>query len=192
MSFYDDFLTGLEEAKRSPLESDHWKSLTDGQRSRLVKIWNRHNSTPFADRKVRHWVDHPHVKRVLRLEPGDRIPRALRRLTDNHMNTAQQSLEEPVLADREYDMDQSLNDAINLYRASVRRTPALMMETVAVDSNRGVTSRGNSLYDRYASPQTREKVLQSRMQEIESFALKIVVCGHVIGITLLLEPRDER
>jgi len=64
----------------------------------------------------------------------------------------------------------SLNEAIALYQASVRKSPALMMESVPVDSNRGVTSRGNSPYDKFASPETRAKVLESRMQEIAAFA----------------------
>jgi len=65
---------------------------------------------------------------------------------------------------------QGLNEALALYRASVRKAPALMMETVSVDSNRGATSRGNSPYDKYSSPETRAKVLESRMQEIAAFA----------------------
>ena len=64
----------------------------------------------------------------------------------------------------------ALNEALALYQASVRRSPALMMETVNVDSNRGVTARGNSPYDKFASPETRAKVLESRMQEIAAFA----------------------
>jgi len=64
----------------------------------------------------------------------------------------------------------ALNEALNLYRASVKRAPALMMETVNVDANRGVTSRGNSPYDKFASPETRAKVLEARMQEIQAFA----------------------
>ena len=49
---------------------------------------------------------------------------------------------------------QGLNEALNLYRASVRKSPSLMMETINVDSNRGVTSRGNSPYDKFSSPET--------------------------------------
>ncbi len=67
-------------------------------------------------------------------------------------------------------MEQGLNETLALFRASVRKSPALMMETVSVDSNRGVTSRGNSPYDKFASPATRAKVLESRLQEIEAFA----------------------
>jgi len=63
-----------------------------------------------------------------------------------------------------------LNEAIALYQASIRQSPALMMESIPVDSNRGVTSRGNSPYDKFASPETRAKVLESRMQEISAFA----------------------
>ena len=66
---------------------------------------------------------------------------------------------------------QGLNEALDLFRASVRKSPALMMETINVDSNRGVTSRGNSPYDKYASPETRAKMLESRMQEIQAFAM---------------------
>jgi len=67
-------------------------------------------------------------------------------------------------------MAQGFDEILGLYQASVRKSPALMMETINVDSNRGVTSRGNSPYDKYASPATRAKVLESRMQEIEAFA----------------------
>ena len=67
-------------------------------------------------------------------------------------------------------MDNGLNEALSLYRASVRQAPALMMEGIPVDSNRGVTARGNSPYDKFASPDTRAKVLESRLQEIEAFA----------------------
>ena len=66
--------------------------------------------------------------------------------------------------------NEALNETITLFRAMQREAPALMMENIAVDSNRGVTSRGNSQYDRYASPRTREKVLEARLQEIEAFA----------------------
>jgi len=67
-------------------------------------------------------------------------------------------------------MAQGFDEILGLYKASVRKSPALMMETISVDSNRGATSRGNSPYDKYASPETRSKVLESRMQEIEAFA----------------------
>ena len=67
-------------------------------------------------------------------------------------------------------MKHGLDEARDLFRASVRKTPSLMMETVSVDSNRGVTSRGNSPYDKFASPATRAKVLEARLQEIEAFA----------------------
>lgn len=67
-------------------------------------------------------------------------------------------------------MEHGLNEAFALFQASVRKSPALMMETVSVDANRGVTSRGNSPYDKFASPATRAKVLESRLQEIEAFA----------------------
>jgi len=67
-------------------------------------------------------------------------------------------------------MEQGLNEALALYHASVRKGPRLMMEAVPVDSNRGVTSRGNSPYDKFASPATRAKVLEARLQEIEAFA----------------------
>lgn len=68
-------------------------------------------------------------------------------------------------------MSQELNEMLALYKASTKESPSLMMENLAVDSNRGVTSRGNSPYDKYASPETRAKVLESRLQEIEAFAM---------------------
>lgn len=67
-------------------------------------------------------------------------------------------------------MAQGFDEMMDLYRASVKKSPALMMEGLAVDSNRGVTSRGNSPYDKFAPPETRAKVLESRMQEIDAFA----------------------
>jgi len=67
-------------------------------------------------------------------------------------------------------MDNGLNEALALYRASVRSAPSLMMEGLPVDSNRGVTSRGNTPHEKFASPETRAKVLEARLQEIEAFA----------------------
>lgn len=67
-------------------------------------------------------------------------------------------------------MAQGFDEMMALYKASVRKAPALMMENLQVDANRGVTSRGNSPYDKFSSPETRAKVLESRLQEIEAFA----------------------
>lgn len=67
-------------------------------------------------------------------------------------------------------MSQGFDELMALYRASVKQSPALMSEHLQVDSNRGVTSRGNSPYDKFAPPETRAKVLEARMQEIDAFA----------------------
>jgi len=59
-----------------------------------------------------------------------------------------------------------------LYRASTSRAPSLMQEDgPAVESNRTVTPQGNSHYASFMSPATRDKVLESRVQEIEAFAI---------------------
>lgn len=72
--------------------------------------------------------------------------------------------------DRKFQMSDELAEIWSLYHNSVRRSPSLMMEAIPVDANRDATERGNSHFDRFASPATREMVLKARLDEIEAFA----------------------
>lgn len=63
----------------------------------------------------------------------------------------------------------NLDDILALYQASNKRVPALKMED-HYGAEQGTSSRGNSHFDKFASPDTREKVLQARLQEIEHYA----------------------
>lgn len=83
-----------------------------------------------------------------------------RRAAYNARKKNQESVE---MTEREAELAQIMS----LYQNSIRPTPQLMMQEWATD---GTTARGNSPYDRFASPETREKVLEARLQEMEAFA----------------------
>ncbi len=98
-------------------------------------------------------------------ESMDNIDRLLNDLGINNTATPRQSVVQENI------MGNDLSEILGLYQNSNRQSPSLLMnETVSVDSNRGVTSRGNSPHDKYVSPATREKVLKSRLDEIQAFA----------------------
>ena len=73
-------------------------------------------------------------------------------------------------ADVQQEMRDELEEMLKLYQNSNLRSLSRIDEAVPVDSNRGVTTRGNSAYDKFTSPETREKVLRSRTDEIDAFA----------------------
>jgi hypothetical protein len=152
-------------AAQEEVARSKWGNLRDVPHETRAKL--------LAHRKTKKAWNHPDVKKILGLHAEAPIPKWLKKhKTARQFEKAHAKAGQPqaVMAHRELQMSKEFSEMKALFNASIRKAPALMMETIATDSNRGVTSRGNSHFDKYASPQTREKVLQSRMQEIEAFA----------------------
>ena len=63
-----------------------------------------------------------------------------------------------------------MSDFFSIYSSIGRRGSFMTEAALSVDSNRDVTSRGNSHTDKTLSPDLRDKVLTARIQEIEAFA----------------------
>jgi len=63
-----------------------------------------------------------------------------------------------------------MSDFFSIYSSIGRRGSFLTEAALSVDSNRDVSSRGNSHTDKTMSPDLRDKVLTARIQEIEAFA----------------------
>ena len=63
-----------------------------------------------------------------------------------------------------------MSDFFSIYSSIGRRGSFMTEAALSVDSNRDVTSRGNTHTDKTMSPDLRDKVLHARVQEIEAFA----------------------
>jgi hypothetical protein len=135
------------------------EDLTTDQHRQLLKHFETHKT----------W-NHPHVKGILGIGQEDRIPGFLKKHKTHQQFARAVGMRPRMMDDEEFEMGDALSEMKALFQASLKRTPTLMMEAIPVDSNRGVTARGNSHFDHYASPETREKVLEARMKEIEAFA----------------------